>query len=103
MMTGSWPKEQVDHINGKRSDNRFANLREANNAENHQNLKKALKRKTGRTSRFLGVSYDKSRGRWMAVIGTGGKARNLGRFDTEEEAHAAYLAEKRRIHPFGTI
>lgn len=36
-MTGLWPKEQIDHINGKRYDNRWVNLREASPSENGTN------------------------------------------------------------------
>lgn len=35
-MTGQWPKDQIDHKNMDRSDNRFGNLRQANNSENNQ-------------------------------------------------------------------
>ena len=35
--TGEWPKEQVDHINHNRADNRWFNLREASNQENGKN------------------------------------------------------------------
>lgn len=38
--TGKWPKDQIDHINGIRDDNRFCNLREANNSQNMMNIKK---------------------------------------------------------------
>jgi hypothetical protein len=33
-VTGEWPKETIDHINCKRDDNRWANLRQATTAEN---------------------------------------------------------------------
>jgi len=38
-MTGDWPEDQVDHINGVPDDNRWANLRLANNAQNQWNSK----------------------------------------------------------------
>jgi hypothetical protein len=36
-MNGVWP-DQIDHRNGDRSDNRFCNLREANNSQNQANM-----------------------------------------------------------------
>ena len=37
---GAWPKDQIDHVNGKRDDNRLENLRECTNAQNSQNKTK---------------------------------------------------------------
>ena len=39
-MTGGWPKNQIDHINGIRSDNSWANLRDCTNGQNMRNLKR---------------------------------------------------------------
>ncbi len=36
-MTGEWPENDIDHINGDRTDNRFCNLREATRSQNLQN------------------------------------------------------------------
>lgn len=45
---GEWPKQQIDHINGNRGDNRMCNLRDVSQTENQQNRKshreKALRR-----------------------------------------------------------
>lgn len=39
-----------------------------------------------------GVSYDATRNSWIAKISYQGKRTTLGRFDTKEEAEAAYQA-----------
>src|SRR5262245_57168181 len=36
-VNGVWPKQQIDHINGKRADNRICNLREAVQRQNSWN------------------------------------------------------------------
>ena len=36
-MTGEWPKDQIDHINRVRDDDRWENLREANQSQNSYN------------------------------------------------------------------
>lgn len=95
---GEWPIEMLDHINGDRSDNRISNLRLANKSENQQNKRKAASNsKTGLLGAFP------SDGRFRAKIVLGKKAKNLGMHDTAEEAHTAYLLEKRKIHNFCTI
>lgn len=92
---GEWPTDDIDHINGVRDDNRIANLREATRSENLQNQRRA--RRDNRSG-FLGVSANGKR--WKAEIIEGVRRQHLGTFDTPGEAHEAYLAAKRRLHPF---
>jgi hypothetical protein len=90
---GEWPGKYIDHINGIRDDNRIVNLRDVAPSVNSQNLKSATARSsTGR----LGVY--KARSKWKASICTGGKRTHLGLFKTIEQAEAAYLDAKRRLH-----
>ena len=96
--SGVLPEKDIDHINNNRADNRIENLREATRSENMQNEKKA--RSTNKNG-LLGVS--KNNGRWRAQIELNYKRTHIGYFDTPEEAHAAYLAKKRELHPFQTI
>lgn len=51
---------------------------------------------------LLGVSKADSRG-FRARIFYAGKETHLGTFKTPEDAHAAYLAAKRRLHAGCTI
>lgn len=95
-MTGACPHE-VDHINGVRDDNRWANLREASRAHNMQNLGAA--KRSNRTSGLLGCHLIKHTGRFAAQITVNKKVRHLGSFDTAEQAHAAYLKAKHELHP----
>lgn len=97
---GRWPDDQLDHVNTKRSDNRLENLREASLPENMQNVRQA---RVNSKSGLIGASPCLQTGRWEARIYLNRKHHFLGRFDTAEEAHAAYLAAKARMHPFQTI
>lgn len=95
---GEWPENDIDHINGNRGDNRIDNLRSVTRSVNLQNLRGP--RKIG-TSGYLGVTQKGSR--FLAQIGANGKHYGLGRFDTAEQAHQAYLAAKRKLHAGCTI
>jgi hypothetical protein len=92
---GDWPKDQIDHINGIRTDNRITNLRESTQADNRKNS--ALYRRN--SSGVNGVSWDTSLGLWHARITTGRRNIHLGYFTTKEEAAAA-RAEADRQHGF---
>lgn len=80
-MLGEWPEEEVDHINGDRSDNRWINLRPVTSSENGRNSSVSSRN----TSGVVGVSYHKKRKQWRARIAQ----RHLGWFSTKEEAIAA--------------
>lgn len=82
---GRWPVGQVDHINGVRDDNRWANLREATNQQNQWNSSSAK----GSSSRYVGVSWSQKSSKWQAYICPEGKKVALGYFDCELEAAAA--------------
>lgn len=97
-MTGVWPIDQIDHINGVPDGNQWSNLRQATGSQNQQNLRKA---KGNSKSGLLGVCA--SRGKWMASITCGGKQKHLGYFETPQMAHEAYIAAKFKMHPFQTI
>lgn len=90
---GEWPQQAIDHINGVRSDNRIANLRDVAPIVNSHNRRNANPKNT---TGFLGVSVAGSK--FMAVICVEGRRICLGRFDTPEEAHAAYLSAKTVVH-----
>ena len=73
-MTGSIPKEQIDHINHNRSDNRWDNLRAVTHLENGKNRSKSERNTSGVT----GVSWNKSRCRWVGQICVDGQRIGLG-------------------------
>lgn len=95
-MTGLWPADQIDHINGVKDDNRLVNLREATHLQNHQN--RALDVKN--TSGFLGVSWHRVTEKWRAYISVGGQQKHLGLFTRPEDAYAAHLTAKAELHTF---
>lgn len=99
---GEWPSKYIDHINGDKTDNRIANLREATAEENGQNRHKANSNKV--ISKLTGVVFDsRYRRPWKSFIWLSRKRKYLGCYSTEEAAHAAYMAAKRALHPFSEI
>lgn len=100
-MTGEFPSDFIDHINGNRSDNRFVNLRDVDRCMNIQNQRVA--RKDNLSTGLLGASFHKASGKYIAQISLGGKKKNLGCFDTPQEAHSAYLVAKRELHTGNTL
>jgi hypothetical protein len=82
---GDWPKDQVDHINGIKTDNRACNLREATNSQNGKNLKLSKANKTG----IAGVCWNEKHQSYRAYIKVEHQQKYLGTFKTIEEAAKA--------------
>jgi hypothetical protein len=92
---GVWPKDQIDHINNVRDDNRIVNLREATSSENQGNRKF----REGGASKYKGVSWKKPLCKWFAQIMISNKSIHLGYYDNEKEAALAY--NKAALEHFG--
>jgi hypothetical protein len=103
---GRFPKHTTDHINGVKDDNRINNLREATQGENVQNQRFPQDKITNtgkKKSGFIGVWWAKNNRLWCARITLNGKRFNLGYFKKVEDAAAAYIEAKRKLHPFGNL
>jgi hypothetical protein len=80
------PPHDIDHVNGDGLDNRRANLRPCNDAQNQANSIPVLAR-----SGYRGVARTPS-GRWRASIKLANRNIHLGLFATAEDAARAYDA-----------
>lgn len=98
---GVWPSKLIDHINGDPKDNRIDNLRDVSASVNAQNQRAATKKNKRAT--LLGAHFHVQSGKYLAHIRLNGVSRHIGSFETEQEAHEAYVAEKRRVHAGCTI
>lgn len=83
MHYGEWPKGDIDHINGVRSDNRMCNLREVSRKENTRNQQIRNTNKSGVT----GVIQRGNR--WHANVFHDGRQIFLGSFQDKQDAIAA--------------
>lgn len=84
MATGVAP-EQIDHINGNRSDNRIENLRSVSNQENARNQKLRCTNSSGHAGVCWHTRFDK----WIAQIRIDGRYKYLGMFAEKDAAIAA--------------
>lgn len=76
-MTGSWPEDQVDHIDQDATNNRWCNLRESSSRQNMKNRPMQSNNMSGVT----GVGWNKKRGKWVARVGHNRKLNYLGSYD----------------------
>ena len=83
-MTGEWPSGLVDHEDHDPDNNRWGNLREADQSQNQANAGLRVDNTTG----AKGVTA--IGGKFMARIRHHGQRIHLGTFDTIREASAAY-------------
>ena len=90
---GEWPADQIDHINGVRSDNRIDNLRLASKKQNMENRKQQINNKSG----YRGVYWHTTSGKWRARVKHHGKHYESGSFDVLEEAAAAAKAMRDQL------
>jgi hypothetical protein len=77
----------IDHKNHDTKDNTDENLRVVTTQQNHFNR-----------SGVKGYSWDKKNKKWTAQIKLNRKVIHLGRFVKQEDARAAYLEAKERLH-----
>lgn len=91
---GEFPKGQIDHINGIKTDNRLCNLRECTQHENHKNVGI----KASNTSGYKGVSFNKRLQKWTARCRADEKRHFLGYFDSAINASIAYERFAKQHH-----
>lgn len=92
LVTGEEPN-RIDHINGDRGDNRFANLRSVDHLRNCHNQATP----THNTSGQVGVTWNPSRLQWCASIKVAGKPHFLGYHDDFVDAVEARKTAERRF------
>ena len=76
----------IDHIDRNRQNNKIENLQNITQRQN--NFNKGAK----------GYTYDNRTNKYIAQIMVDGVNHHLGRYDTAEEAHEAYLKAKKIYH-----
>ena len=86
---------QIDHINQDTLDCRKNNLRKATHSQQRMNGDVPVNNTSGR----VGVTWDKSRNKWIAFIEKNKFKKNLGYYDVFDEAVRA--REKSEIEYFG--
>lgn len=90
---GEWPENEIDHINGVKTDNRISNLREADRLINLANMPVYKNSLTG----IHGVSWSKTKGKWQANVYRNKVSYYLGVFDDYFEACCARKSAENRL------
>jgi hypothetical protein len=93
-MTGTWPRLDIDHRDGDRGNNRWLNLREADDSQNGANAKV----KKNNTSGHKGVCFSPRKGSWVARITVQRRRLYIGSYPSAAEAGAAYMQIAKKIY-----
>lgn len=92
IVNGEWP-DQIDHIDGDRSNNKVENLRSVTPAENAKNRCLHPHNKSG----YSGVCWISPRGVWEASIVSQGSRHFLGYFESKADAIQARQRAERKL------
>lgn len=85
--------DEIDHINGNRSDNKLENLRSVPSIENRHNMCLSKKNRTG----VVGVGLT-SYGKWVAHIKVNYTRIHLGSFTNKSDAVDARLSAEKEFN-----
>lgn len=91
--TGSWPAQEIDHINGDPADNRIENLRDVSHRVNGRNTRMRSDNKSG----ISGVHWHSGTAMWRVALKIDGKLHSIGRFKNKDDAAAARNAAAKRL------
>ncbi len=94
MVYGKDPVDQIDHIDGDKSNNRIKNLREATNSENRSNTGKSSTNKSG----IKGVCFHTKSKTWRAQISKDGRKYLKDGFPTKEAAADYIVILRVKLH-----
>ena len=94
LMTGRWPKDEIDHRDTDPSNNRWHNLREATSSQNKTNTRTPR----NNTSGFKGVYWNKIVRKWWVYINKDCRRHSLGYFDDINEAVSVVTRERMKKH-----
>lgn len=93
-MTGSWPRDEVDHIDRCKLNDRWDNLRDVSRSENALNRDLQSNNVTG----VRGVHWCTDRSKWHAQIKKDGINHFVGQYDSFDEAVAARDLAATELH-----
>ncbi len=96
---GVFPVDQLDHVDGNRTNNSLLNLRECSQLQNNQNVSK---QQGVHTSKSIGVCYVKSIDYWVSYVRFNGRQYHKY-FKTEQEAIHGRSELKERLHKFNPV
>ncbi|MEM8661902.1 MAG: HNH endonuclease signature motif containing protein [Pseudomonadota bacterium] len=92
LQTGSWPADQIDHIDRDKANNRWENLRAVDQLTNQKNRPISRNNKSGKT----GASWSPKNNRWRASICANGRRVYLGLHKNKADAIAARVAAEKQ-------
>lgn len=85
IMLGVWPEEVIDHVDGVRDCNKWANLRSVSQKENMRNAAIGKSNASG----VQGVGWHRRANKWLSQIKVDGKVIYLGVFKIFDDAVTA--------------
>jgi len=94
IMTGKWPENEVDHKDTIKNNNKWENLREADDSQNGANRNIYSNNKSG----IKGVCWHKASNKWLAQIRKNKKCMHLGLFSDINDAAKAYEKAAKNLH-----